>query len=377
MARHLLGGFKVSALNGAPRERCLTQWRLRSLGLLVSPAMILAAACSHASTGGPAAPLEAYAEPGMLVKADKERNLNIRCTGEGGPTVVLTAGAGEQSLTWQSLQPALSAQGRICAWDRAGTGFSDPSPDDQDVEHRTGDLERLLAGAGIAPPYILVGHSIGSFETLMFAFRHPGDIAGIVLIDPSSPDQDERIRRAAPAFYAVIDPMQKGQLAQLEKCVGDAGAMSLISDPNCLTPPSTDHPQPLQDHLALVDRRTAGKRNFLSMLGSMMSGRDSAQLKAAWRPLGDIPLVVLTAGAPPPLPLTGAAADEVPKMQAEWNSMHDDIARLSSNGVNRTIAGASHYIYLDHPQAVTEAITEVRAEARSRKARGGTGSTPK
>ncbi|KQZ61079.1 hypothetical protein ASD67_17545 [Sphingopyxis sp. Root1497] len=366
-------GRGAAISNGSQRRRYPTRRLGKSVGLLFAPAPLLLAACSSTPIVTPSLPLDAYAQPGTLVKVDAQRALNIRCTGKGGPAVILTAGAGDQSLAWRSIQSSLSAHGRVCAWDRAGSGFSDPSSDVQDVEHRTHDLERLLSGAGIKPPYILVGHSIGSFETLMFAFRHPAEVAGIVLIDPSSPDQNDRIREAAPAFYAILDPLQKGQLAQLEKCVSDAGRAPDIADPDCLAPPTPEYPQALQDRLARIDRQTAGKRNFLSMLDAMMSGRDSAQLKASWRALGDLPLVVLTAGSPPPLPVTGKAAEDVPRMQAEWARMHDDIAHLSTRGVNRTVAGASHYIYMDQPETVLAAIADIWAQARSR---SGTGSGP-
>ncbi len=375
MERQALIVRRAAMSDGAQARRYPPRRRQQSRWLLLIPAALALSACSNSRIATPSLLLDDYARPGTLVKADAQRKLNVRCSGHGGPTVVLTAGAGDQSLAWRSLQSTLAGHGSVCSWDRAGFGFSGPSPDVQDVEHRTRDLERVLSGAGIRPPYVLVAHSIGSFETLLYAFRHPRDVAGIVLIDPSSPDQNERIRQAAPAFHAVLDPLQKGQLAQLEKCVNDAGRAPLITDPDCLAPPIPGYPQILQDRLAFVDRQTAGKRNFLSMLDAMMSGRDSVQLKTAWRALGDVPLVVLTAGSPPPVPVTGEAAKDVPKMQAEWNRMHDDLAALSSQGVNRTVAGASHYIYVDQPETVLNAIEDVWTRAWTRSG-GGNRSRP-
>jgi pimeloyl-ACP methyl ester carboxylesterase len=357
---------RVGAYAGRLLDRCIGGQKRNRASLLAATAML--SACAHAAPPAPASPptalpLDAYSQAGTLVKIGG-RNLNMRCQGNGGPTVILTAGAGEQSLTWRSLQATLAEGGRVCAWDRPGIGFSDASEQVQDVNQRTVDMERLLAGAGLRPPYILVAHSIGALETLMFSFRHPKQVAGIVLIDPSSPYQDQRIARAAPAFWEVVDSFQKAQLAGLGKCIADAKGSPVISTPECLSPSSPDYPESLQQTLGRVDQQTAGKRNMLSMLDSVMSGRDSKQLMSAWRPLGPIPLTVLTAGSPPPVPVTGAAAEQVPAMQAEWSRMHDEIAALSPRGVNRTVEGAGHYIYQDRPELVAEAIRNVRASAR-------------
>jgi pimeloyl-ACP methyl ester carboxylesterase len=309
--------------------------------------------------------LEAYARPGTLVRAPGGRKLNVRCIGHGGPAVILTAGGGEQSLTWRSLQAGLARHGRVCAWDRAGFGFSDPSPSDQDVDHRTDDLEQILKGAGIKPPYVLVGHSLGSFETLMFAFRHREAVAGIVLIDPSSPGQDQRLKRAAPAFYAIVDKFQKGWIAGLEKCISGANGKAVIRDEQCLASPPEEYPRELRETLRRIDSGSENKRNHLSLLRSMFSGADTRQLRSAWRSLGKIPITVLTAGAPPAIPVDGAAKEEIPLMQAEWSKMHDEIAQLSSRGVNRAVPGATHYIYLDQPKIVLDAIEELRSSARA------------
>lgn len=212
----------------------------RRLARLLAPGLVITT-IAPAPAAPPPAPLElgAYARPGLLVKAPGGRRLNIRCAGKGGPAVILTAGAGDQSLTWRSIQSALAGKARICAWDRAGFGFSDPSAEVQDVNHRIGDLEHILAGSGIRPPYVLVGHSLGSFETLMFAFRHPRKVAGIVLIDPSSPNQDARLKRAAPAFYDIIDAYQKGAVATLRGCVAKGATKpgTTGQDPCATTPP--------------------------------------------------------------------------------------------------------------------------------------------
>jgi pimeloyl-ACP methyl ester carboxylesterase len=329
-------------------------------GLALAAGGLISSAALSQDSGGDI-PLDIYARAGTLVSAPGGRKLNIRCVGAGSPVVVLTAGGGDQSLTWRSLQSRLAEGGTVCAWDRAGFGFSDPSPFPQDVDHRTDDLERVLSGAGLKPPFILVGHSLGSFETLMYAFRHRARVAGIVLIDPSAPDQDVRLKRAAPFFYKLIDGFQQGAMAGLQACIDGAAERGRVSNPDCVTVLPKEYPIELREVMQQRDAQTAAKRSQLSLFQSMFSGVDSRQLRAAWRNLGDIPVTVLSAGLPPPIPLEGKAKEDVPLMQAEWWKMHDEIVQISSRGTRRTVSDASHYIYLDQPGIVLDAISSMRA----------------
>jgi pimeloyl-ACP methyl ester carboxylesterase len=232
------------------------------------------------------------------------------------------------------------------------------------VVHLTDSLEAALAVATIGPPYVLVGHSLGSFETLMFAFRHPRDVAGIVLVDPAGPFQDERLRKAAPATYAVIDGFQTGQIAHLRRCIHEMEKGPPTSDAStvghdCVMEPVKEFPSDLNRALIRIDGDVADKRDLLSLLDNMFSGVDSRELKKAWHPLGATPLIVLTAGEPPQIPVTGPAKDQMAALQAEWSRMHDDMASLSTQGSNRVVPRATHYIHHDRPQVVVDAINEV------------------
>ncbi len=102
------------------------------------------------------------------------------------------------SLWWGRVQPPLAKQTRVCAWDRAGYGFSSPSPEPQDIIHTTEDLERALKGAGIRGFYLMVGHSMGAYEALRFTDLHRQSVIGMVLVDPAIPDQAAVEERIAP-----------------------------------------------------------------------------------------------------------------------------------------------------------------------------------
>jgi pimeloyl-ACP methyl ester carboxylesterase len=130
--------------------------------------------------------------PGRLVDVGGYR-LHIFCLGHGDPTVILESGLGGFSLDWIYVQTLLESETRVCAYDRAGYGWSDPGPSPRDSSQIARELGLLLKNARIAPPYILVGHSFGGFNVEYFAKRHPDLVAGLVLVDASHPDQSLRL----------------------------------------------------------------------------------------------------------------------------------------------------------------------------------------
>jgi pimeloyl-ACP methyl ester carboxylesterase len=140
--------------------------------------------------------------PGKLVDVGSYR-LHIDCLGAGSPTVVLENGSGDSMLEWMSVQPEIAKFARVCAYDRAGLGWSDPDSAPRTTEGVTRDLHALLANAGIAPPYVLVGHSMGGFFVSRYAAQYPDEVVGAVLVDPAGPGQN----KIFPAeFMRAIDP---------------------------------------------------------------------------------------------------------------------------------------------------------------------------
>ena len=105
--------------------------------------------------------------------------------GSGPYTVILEAGFGRDLGVWRNVAPALATSAKVLAYSRAGHGKSDPRPEAPTIAARTGELEQLIATAGLKPPFILVGHSYGGFLIRSFAARHPEQVAGMVFVDPS------------------------------------------------------------------------------------------------------------------------------------------------------------------------------------------------
>src|SRR5215210_7284679 len=133
-----------------------------------------------------------YPPPGELVNVGNH-SLHINCVGEGGPTVILEAASLGMSAHWVRVQQQVAQTTRVCAYDRAGMGWSERSPEPRDARQVSSELHTLLEGAGgIEGPYVLVGHSYGGLYARMYAARYSEEVAGVVLVDSSHPEQFTR-----------------------------------------------------------------------------------------------------------------------------------------------------------------------------------------
>ena len=322
-----------------------------ALGLLTACLVAGAAACAAPD------PLEAYARPQRLVKLPDGRTMNLYCTGKAGPLLILDAGLGGSTFSWGSLQPKLAGY-RACAYDRAGMGFSDPGPLPRDAEHRVADLRALLKAARLAPPYILVGHSLGGLDARLYAFKYPKEVAGLVLVDPAVEHQDERI---SAALGGIKPPASNAPRRCLEATEAGLTRGTPAYD-TCVGRYPDRWPASLKAALAAMRSRPDFFRAEVSELESL-EGADSAQMDRARHSLGDLPMVVLTAensyrtGIPPQF------AD---MLSALWTTMHDEVAKDSTRGENRLVRGAGHLIQNDDPEAVATAIGDVAAKAGKR-----------
>ncbi len=130
----------------------------------------------------------AYPAPGQLVDVGGFR-LHLDCRGTGSPTVVIDAGLGAWSTPWHMVQTSVASATRVCTYDRAGLGYSDPGPQPRDAAHFADELHTLLRRAAVAGPYVLAGHSLGGLTMRVYAQRYPQDVAGVVFIDSMSPSR--------------------------------------------------------------------------------------------------------------------------------------------------------------------------------------------
>jgi len=171
----------------------------RTLGVLLATVFLVG--CGGHEQNGQPAPVAKTSPQGAPVTVDgqggfveigERRSLYVACVGSGSPTVVLEAGLGGDTHSWQEVQPHVGRSTRTCAYDRAGIGSSVRRPGVHDASDDVGDLQRLLAGAHLDPPYVLVGHSYGGLLIRLFAQSHPEETAGLVLVDAKGRDQMRR-----------------------------------------------------------------------------------------------------------------------------------------------------------------------------------------
>ncbi len=251
----------------------------------------------------------------QLVEIEPGRRLNLVCQGQGRPTVILEAGLGDTSAAWHLVQPEVARVTRVCAYDRAGLGFSDPGPVPRTSSAIAGDLHALLHRAELPPPYVIVAHSMGALGAMLFADRHLPELAGMVLVDPSFADQAETLAPFLPEAAPHGDP-------------------------------------------ATV---AGSEAESMSSLSGNPADSDSAQLKAEARDLGSLPMIVLT-GAD-----TGGADtndERVLAGKAVWKAGHDALAACSSQGASRMVPQSGHSVHLDQPGVVISAILEIVEKSR-------------
>jgi pimeloyl-ACP methyl ester carboxylesterase len=339
-------------------------------GAAVAAGLFLSAGLAAAqAVTAPKPAKEAYDQPQILADVGSGRKIHLICMGLGSPTVVFTSGLGNWSEIWRRVQPAVAQETRACAWDRAGFGFSSPSPEPQDVVHTTDDLEKALKAARIAGPYVLVGHSLGGYESLLFADRHPPDVVGMVLVDPSIPDQQRLIAQRSPALANLFDRLNNSDA--LKTCgeklksgalkVGDEAMASCLDDEAAYSP----------ELRANLRRAEGDPSRFLTESSTLEQfPADSRLVVDPNRNYGAMPLIVLTALRPQALPPEAHASPEEIAAYADfekniWREAHDKIAALSTRGQNRLVPDSSHYIQVIRPQLVIDAVDEVVSEARS------------
>jgi pimeloyl-ACP methyl ester carboxylesterase len=289
------------------------------------------------------------------------RRINMLCMGRGSPTVVLESGYRGSSGAWYKVQPGIARFTRVCAYDRAGYGQSDPGPPPRDGEAVAHDLDAALRAAKIEGPFVMVGHSAGGLYVRLFSDLRPKEVVGMVLVDPSVEHQDQH-------FAAVFGPGQGGVgplRALAERCY-EAAVMGLLPSTEAQLAACTPKSNPQRTDR--VWRRAVATASQPSMWRTALSELDtlwtstSEELVQGRQSYGDMPLIVLTAEG------TYAASPPAVRQAADalWRELHQQLAARSSRGEQRLVTGTSHAIMLDRPDAVVQAVHEVVDRARAR-----------
>ena len=300
-------------------------------------------------------PMEIYAKPQRIVRLPDGRRMNLYCQGDRGPVVMLDAGLGGTTMAWEKVQVRLARDFQACAYDRAGTGFSDPGPMPRDTRHMAQDLRALAKAAKLPGPYILVGHSLGGLTVRLYASLHPKEVAGLVLVDPSSEFQDARI-------YGAMGRLPPEGNVGRGACLKAAQAGFKVGSPDyarCVGAPRPTWPKALNDAMEIMKRSPAYHQTQVSEFESL-AVVDSQQIEAAKHSFGEMPLIILTAENTYRTGIPEAYQDFLSDL---WNEMHNETAQLSRRGSNRLVRGSGHLIPRDDPVAVVAAVRDVAVMA--------------
>ncbi len=332
----LLSMLVVASFRGA--RRALDNWSRRALlypALAVLSVVAISGAVgtlAAATSSNPAPPASGHT---YLVNGHR---LFLNCVGSGAPTVVLFNGLGEWIPNWGWVQGNVSRTTRVCAFDRAGEGWSGGSAVRQDGHQLASDLHALLQAAHAPGPYVLAGHSVGGTYALVYAAQYPSQVAGVALIDSATPHQfglsDYR------SFYSTF----KRASALLPVAARTIiGRMALGSGFGSLPPKARDAARAFNSS---PHQLTASRIEFLQLPTVFNEAKVLQSLHGK-------PLAVLSAS--------------VGEMRG-WAAAQNKLARLSTNSTHRTVPGATHAALLEDKtfaRLTGRAITQVIDRARS------------
>jgi pimeloyl-ACP methyl ester carboxylesterase len=264
--------------------------------------------------------------------------LYLNCVGSGSPTVMLFNGLGSRTPSWAWVQSAVARETRVCAYDRAGQGWSGRAPGRQDGHQLAADLHGLLSAANVPGPYVLAGHSVGGTYALAYAMDYPEETAGVALIDSASPHQFDL--PDYPGFYSMFR-----RVGALLPSLGRAGIPRLTSGLGSGALPSE------------ADREarafSSSPRELRANHDEFLELRTVFDQTKALKSLDGKPLFVLTAGE---------------GQQKGWSAAQDKLATLSTNSRQQTAQGATHTGLLeerDFASVTSGAISAVVQAARS------------
>ncbi|HEX5807737.1 MAG TPA: alpha/beta hydrolase [Anaerolineales bacterium] len=274
--------------------------------------------------------------------------MHLNCTGtnvDGRPTVILENGLGSTSSAWALVQSEVTKATRVCSYDRAGTGWSDAGPEPRDARHIARELHTLLQNANIPGPYILVGWSMGGLYAREYAGQYGDQVAGLVLVDSSHPDQ----WMSTPGGQKQFESNAK--IYSVAPILARLSVMRIMG----LRQPDSGLPTPYNEERAASFAATkdwdAQSAEFLDSPASMTQVRES-KLR------DNLPLFVLTA----------TEHSMSPEQEDLWQVWQTDLALLSTNSIHLIVERANHASFWRDPtmvKASVAAILQVVKAARS------------
>jgi pimeloyl-ACP methyl ester carboxylesterase len=291
-----------------------------------------------------------FPAPGIRVETDLGR-MHLFCQGEGDITVVAEAGLGDSSLVWEKVQPEIIEVTRMCTYDRPGLGWSDPVGRVLTAEEIAENLHQLLERGGEEGPFILVAHSIGGIYVREYIHQYPAQVVGLVLVDSSHENQ----RNILPA-YSIEASDSYGNTVETIASVGS------VLHPFGVPRTFKLFEQLLEDNYSAQTREAILARMYQphfyhSFDNEMKTGTVETSRSGALSDLGDLPLIVLSQGYGENN--TGLPDEQFDELRDLNMEMQHELAGLSGNSELVIAEESGHYIHLDQPELVVDAIQRV------------------
>lgn len=304
-----------------------------------------------------------FPPPGKMIQAGRLR-LHMNASGSGSPVVVLDSGIAASSLSWVGIQAVLSRETTVCSYDRAGFGWSETSRAARTPHELARELHSMLASAGLQPPFLLVGHSFGGLVVRAFAAQYPQDTAGLILVDALShrewlqpTEQQKRMLQGGVLFSRIgvvlaalgvvrlcLNLLAKGSRKAPQAVLkgfgkGASALVTRIMGEVTKLPPEV---------LPAIRAHWSRPKSFATMARYLAALPKSSAEFAESRPLPNVPLIVLSA-----------------QCAGEQLAAQREMASLCSEGEHRVISGCGHWLHLDRPDAVVEAVRSVLERVRA------------
>jgi len=344
--------------------------------LCLAAAIAMAPAAAPAQQPAPPAPVlsrdiaRQYVQPHERVDIGGGRRLNLFCMGAGKHTVLFDSGGSDWSVIWALVQPALPADARVCTYDRAGLGYSDPAPGARSPMAVVDDMHALIAAAKLKTPVVLVGHSLGGFNVKLYTALYPEDVAGLVLVDPSEERSDARSRAFLRKRLGEPGAARKEatDLMWLDRLLDSYRTCQTLAGAGNLDPSTLDYRRCSDPVRAPLGPEIAAERQRIQITPAYQQAQASEILSSLYadsrfddayarlfRPaaFGNRPTIVLT---------HGIYDAEDPIDTADFQAtlaLHRQSAALSRRGRHRIVPDTHHNIEIDAPQAIVDAVREV------------------
>lgn len=286
-----------------------------------------------------------FPPPGRLVDIGGRR-MHLLAAGGGSPAVVIIPALASNVLEWVRVQRAAAAETTVIVYDRAGVGWSDPPRGRLTVDAMADDLHALLVTADVKPPYIIAGHSLGGVIARRFQARHPGDVAGMLLIDSSHEDQAQRL----PGRPGVRDNITRAARRQfrilgVRRLAASFGLVDGVNMASLARETVPEHQDAARAITLSAKQRRIAVRELLLL----------SRLRGEPPSFGALPLTVLSAGN---------ARRRQWSAWAAWCQLQDELAALSSDSAHMYAVNADHSVHLDDPEVVVQAIRELLRHSR-------------